>query len=143
MICSVVNRIISATTINRIKFYKIYGKWELRYKLRYLRPAVLGRGRAAAPPRGPAHTLAAPESPVSMSASLFGSTTVGMSRRESLQKLPRRKSLQEIARNGSGPNEMQALVVRARYTSHASIAYMGYGDRGHHRLMKLKTCCRF
>ena len=59
---------------------------EIRYQLRYRRPAVLGRGRAAeASPNGPAYTPAAPEPPVSMLASLFG-TTVAMPCRELLQE---------------------------------------------------------
>ena len=51
---------------------------EIRYQLRYRRPVVLGRDRAAAPPRGPAYTPAAP-------AGLFGSTTVAMPSRELFQ----------------------------------------------------------
>ena len=70
---------------------------ELRYQLRYHRLAMLCRCRASAPPRGPAHTPAAPEPPVSMLAGLFVSTTMAMPFRASLN----------CCRNGCWLNAMQ------------------------------------
>ena len=51
--------------------------------MRYHLPAELGRGRAAAPRCWP---TAAPEQPASMSAGLFGSTTVAIPPMELLQE---------------------------------------------------------
>ena len=120
------------TMIHILKSCKsIYDTLNLGYEKRYHWPEDLSRSRCSTLWARPTHTPAAPESPASMSSGLFGSTTVAIPRMELLQEWERAKC------NFSTPRPWY-IEVQIPCKHRAQPAGLG-----HHRSMKLQTCCRF